>query len=96
MQEKSEISPQMIRAWLVLQNSSTWLTNNEIAEQAQISARTARMYTKYLFDLMLVDKLETFPGHKFKLCDNADKRNPSAYARLETFKQTYLNNFTLR
>lgn len=95
MQEKSEISPQMITAWIVLCESPTWLTNNEIAEKAKISQRTARMYTKYLFDLMLLEKLEAYPGHKFKICDNADRRNPSAFARLETHKKAYLQNFEI-
>lgn len=46
---------------------SKWLTNGELAEVAQMSARTARAHTARLTELGLLEVEKVFPANKYRL-----------------------------
>ena len=93
--EEIEVSPQMIRAWVVLLDASEWLTSKEVALKAGIAPRTASMYTKYFTDLGLLERLQVFPAFRFKMYNDAYSRNTPAYSRLEEVRTILSNKFSI-
>jgi len=88
--EKGEISIHEARLYRVFTKSpATWLTNKEIAQQAKIAERTARLHTLRLVKLGILDLAEVFPAHKFKLPQTADKRNRGYLTRLENVCEVF-------
>lgn len=80
--ERSEVSAHEVRVWAVLCACKVWLTNDEIAQAAQVAPRTARHHTKRLKDLGLVDVADVFPGHRYRASEFAGKRNAAYVQRL--------------
>lgn len=88
--EKSEVSLHLIKVWKYLkENSEKWSTNHQIAEFVKFSERTVRMHTLYLVRSGLVDQMEVFPGHRYKMANNPDKRNVNFYDRLEKVSEIF-------
>lgn len=87
VREHAEVSTHMIAAWSVLRQATEPLTNREIAQQAGIAARTARAHTRYFRQLGLLDVIEVFPRHLYRLADQAERRQIGYYQRLEEIRQ---------
>lgn len=75
----------MARVYGALRNAGGWLTNVEIAEAAGVAERTARKHTAKLAALGLVDMVNAYPSHQFKLRAPArlDRDGQNAMAELE-------------
>jgi hypothetical protein len=90
MPEKGEISIHEARLYRVFTAAPTsWLTNREVAEAAKIAERTARLHTLRLVQLGILDLAEVFPAHKFRLAQQADKRNRGYLTRLENVCEVF-------
>ena len=81
--ERNEVSIHECRVFLVLKNSTKWMTNKEIAAEANVANRTASFKTKKFVDLGICDIAEVYPGHRYRLSQKADKRNTAYMKRLE-------------
>lgn len=81
--ERSEISLHQFKVFQFVKAAQRWVTNQEIAEGTKIAARTARAHTKHLVDLGIFDQAEVFPGHRYRLSDQAGKRNKGYMLRLQ-------------
>lgn len=81
--EKSEISIHEIKVCDALKKSGNWMTNKEIAKQAEISDRTVRAHTLKLVKLGLLDQAEVFPAHRYRWSEKAEKRNAGYWVRLK-------------
>lgn len=78
--ERNEISLHETKVFLSL--DSTWKSNRDIAKQAGVAERTARLHTKRFADLGICDLAEVFPSHRFRLSDKGSKRNKGYWDRL--------------
>ena len=79
-----EVSAQMARVWQLLRSSQDWLTNEEIAQEAQVSRSAARTYTRYWLGVGLVERHETFPRHIYRLAPDAERQYARLWQHLET------------
>jgi DNA-binding IclR family transcriptional regulator len=61
-----------------------WFTNQQIAKDAKVNGRTARMHTLRLANLGLLEVAEVFPGNRYRLSPRADKANPAYVKRLRS------------
>jgi transposase len=80
--ETNEISHHQVRTFLWLEKTKGWRSNREIAKGANISERTARMFTARWVALGILDQAEVFPGHRYRLSDQAENRNKSYVLRI--------------
>lgn len=84
--ETSEISEHQLRVFLFVQSASGWVTSKQVAEGANVAQRTARGHLRHFVLQGIFDVAEIFPGHRYKLSEQADKRNPAYMLRLEKAK----------
>ena len=62
------ISIHEVRLMLVFRKQpERWLSNCEVAEEAEISPRTARLHTSRLLELGVLEVQRLFPASKFRL-----------------------------
>lgn len=88
--EKSEISVHELRICAFLRSPpDKWSTNNEIAQAASVSPRTARAHTLKLVKLGMIDQAEVFPAHRYRWSDKAEKRNASYWTRLKMAAEVF-------
>lgn len=87
IREHAEVSTHLLAVWTLLRDTGEWLSNQEIAQRADVAPRTARAHTRYLLYLGLIDLEETFPRHIYHISASAEKRNSGAYQRLNTIAQ---------
>ena len=89
--ENNEISQHEVMVYKVLlANKNRWLTNGEIGKAvSEVAPRTIRHHTKRLVDLGLLDLAEVFPGHRYRLSENAMKRNAAYTKRLESAAEVF-------
>ena len=87
--ETGEVSLHRLKVYRFVRDSSGWLTNHDIAAGAGVSARTARLHTKGLVDLGVFDQAEVFPGHRFRLSAQAEKRNKAYMLRLNEAEEVF-------
>jgi prophage antirepressor-like protein len=81
--EKAEVSLHALRVFQLLKDSpQRWWEAAEIAQAARVAPRTARFYAHYFTNGGIVDQLETFPRHRYRYSDLAEKRNPALVQRL--------------
>lgn len=83
--ERAEISRHEVAVYNCFRDRpAQWMTNDEAHEiTVGVAKRTIRLHTKRLLDLGILDRMELFPAHKFKLSDKASKRNAAYLARLQ-------------
>lgn len=80
--ERAEISEHEVRIFQFVRTAQRWVTNKEIASGAHVSRRTASGHTLHLVKLGIFDQAEVFPGHRFRLSIQAEKRNKAYLLRL--------------
>ena len=80
--ETSEISEHKVRVFLFMEEAIGWKTSNEIASGAKVAPRTARAIVKNLVGLGILDMAEVFPGHRYRVATQAEKRNKAFVLRL--------------
>ena len=85
--ERAEVSEHLVRVWQTLKAAQEWLTNREVARRSGVVPRTARAHTKYLLGLGMLDTLETFPRHLFRVSEQAEHRNAAIYRRLNLIEE---------
>jgi phage anti-repressor protein len=83
IKEHAEVSWHLAQVWMLLRDTKEVLTNHEIAQRTGVSERTAKHHTRYLMQLGLLEMHEVFPRHLYHIAEQADKRNPGAYHRLQ-------------
>lgn len=81
--ESNEISRHEVGIFATLQQADTWLTSRQIATQAHVAPRTARQHLLRFVQLNIIDVAEVFPGHRYRIPDDAAKRNRGYLDRLE-------------
>jgi hypothetical protein len=86
--EKNEISVHEVLVWSVfLSHPDKWMSNTEVLkmlpESATVQPRTARHHTRKLVQLGLLDQMELFPAHRYRLSSVGDKRNLGYSLRLK-------------
>jgi hypothetical protein len=75
MQETNEISIHEIRVFAAVSSAQDWVTSKQVASQAAVAGRTARLHLLKLTRLGLLDGAAVFPCHRYKAAEKADKRN---------------------
>jgi hypothetical protein len=74
---KNTVSLHEVKVWLALRGKpGQWLTNDEIAKEAGVKARTARQYTFRFVKQGLLENAETFPAYRFRLLASVTELNP--------------------
>ena len=88
--ERNEISEHECRFWQAIQsNGAGWKTSRDLALQAQIAPRTARLYCQKFATLGLVETAEVFPAHRYRLAQKAAKTNAAYVTRLECAAEVF-------
>lgn len=59
-----------------------WLSSNQIAERASVSARTARAHALRLAQLGIIEQTEVFPGHRYRMRPDVDQSHRDYATRL--------------
>ena len=92
--ERSEISLHEVRLYSqLLSHPKKWFTNRELADAVGFSERTVRAHTLRFCGLGIIDHLEVFPAHKYRISDKATKRNQAYVQRLDQAMDAFgLNN----
>ena len=89
--DRKTVSIHEVRIFQSLKSKSTWLTSEEVSEQAKVAPRTARMHLLRFSKAGLCERAEVFPGFRYKLASDARKRSPELFGRLveasEQFKE---------
>ena len=81
--ERSEISRHEVAVFQALAAvAPKWLPSQTVAERAGVAPRTARAHALRLVRLGVLEQTAVFPGHRYRVADNADDRNPDYMARL--------------
>ena len=80
--ERSEISSHQVRVFRFVREAKRWVSSKEIIAGAQVAPRTAREHARHLVSLGIFDQAEVFPGHRYRLSSQADKRNKGYLLRL--------------
>ena len=81
--ERNEVSLHEVKVYLVLKKEPAWITSKDIAKKAGVADRTARAHALRLVQLGIIDQAEVFPAHRYRLSENASKRNIGYLQRLE-------------
>ena len=84
-EEPTEISWHAAEVYRVFRdNPERWLMNKEIAEKTQgVAARTVRAKTSTLVRLGVVEQIEVFPGHRYRLVNTPNDTAQAYRRRLE-------------
>jgi hypothetical protein len=80
--ERAEISEHQVRVFQFVRESRRWVTSAEIATGACVAPRTARFHAARLVSVGIFDQAEVFPGHRYRLSSQAEKRNKAYLLRL--------------
>lgn len=79
------ISIHEVRLLLVFRKQpDRWISNGEVAEEAEISPRTARLHTSRLLELGVLEVQRLFPTSKFRL---AKEPSEAGQAYLDRWQQ---------
>lgn len=82
--EKSEISLHLIKIWNFLKGrGEKWCTAKDIHAAVKFAESTVRAHAIYLVRSGLVDQIEVFPGHRYRIAKSPEKRNKNFFERLE-------------
>ena len=87
--ERAEISIHQLRIFQFVRDAQRWVTSEEIAHGAQVAPRTARAHARHLVSLGIFDQAEVFPGHRYRLSSQAEKRNKGYILRLEQAAEVF-------
>jgi predicted ArsR family transcriptional regulator len=61
----------------------SWTTSHEVAEKARVASVTARHHLLKLADRGLIERLEVFPGYRYRTVQNGQPRKQAYLQRLE-------------
>jgi hypothetical protein len=88
--ENNEISIHEVRIYRTFtQSPDKWLTNQEVASLSDVAGRTARLHTKRLVSIGVLDVAEVFPGHRYRLSEKAGKRDAGYVNRLQKASEVF-------
>lgn len=87
--ETSEVSEHLFRVFAFVTKANRWHTAREIAEHSKTAYRTARAHCYRLVKAGIFDQAEVFPGHRYRISENASKRNKGFMQRLEQAKEFF-------
>ena len=65
------ISRHEVQIFRELLATTGWLSTTELAEQAGVSARTARAHVTKLVGEGIVERAEVFPGYRYRIAQRA-------------------------
>jgi hypothetical protein len=78
------ISEHEVKVFLALRQSrDAWRTSNEIGKASGVAYRTARAHTARMAERGILQVRKVFPGHRFRLVENPEKRDPEYIKRME-------------
>lgn len=80
--EQTQVSEHAVRVFAFVAAADGWLTNHEIAKGAHVAERTARLHSKAFTDLGIFEAAPVFPGYRYRLSPQAEKRNKAYVRRL--------------
>lgn len=83
-----EISEHLYRVYAFVRRSGC-VTSMEIAEGARVAPRTARHHARTLVDAGLFDRVEVFPGPRYRIADAAERRDQTLLRRIESAGTTF-------
>lgn len=82
--ERNEVSIHEVRLYLALRRAGpTWRTSRELAAEARVADRTARLHLLRFVHLGVADQAEVFPAHRYRIAEFAPKRNAGYMLRLD-------------
>lgn len=87
--ETSEISHHQVKIYTALRDTKEWLTSKDLAKRSGVNERTTRAHLLKFVKLMVVDQVEVFPGHRYRLSDKASKRNQGIIGRLDQAEEIF-------
>lgn len=87
--EQAEISIQQVKVFRYISQAKNWVSNHEIAQATGVSLRNVSLHTHRLTSLGILDQAEVYPGHRFRVCEKAEKRNGGYLARLKRAESVF-------
>lgn len=82
--ERNEISEHEVRVYQILKDDpSKWWTTKEMTPAAKVAKRTAALHLQRFAQLGVVDQVEIFPNHRYRLSAKSRVRNKAYVQRLE-------------
>lgn len=88
--ERNEISAHEVRVYqFFLNHPHEWASNTTVAEHATVAPRTARALTLKLVRLGILDQVEVFPAHRYRLAAKAAQRNRGYVQRLDQASKVF-------
>ena len=89
--ESSEVSLHEAKVWRALKSSKGWMSNADIGRKTtDVAPRTVRAHVKKLAGLGLIDTLEVFPRHMYRVAGKHEKRNSAYTNRLNMAEKVLL------
>lgn len=90
MFETNEVSIHAVRVFTALE-AGTWMTAAQLATEAKVAPRTARLYCRRFVDAGIVELAELYPQHRYRLAPKADRRNKAYVLRLRQARDAFEN-----
>jgi hypothetical protein len=87
--EHNEVSIHRVRVFRFVRSTGRWVTAKEIAAASAVAERTARHHAFELVKLGLFDQAEVFPGHRYRLSAQAEKRNKAYLLRMSAAEEVF-------
>jgi len=85
----SEISLHQLRVWEFVRDLGTWVSVADIQQATGVCPRTARHHARNLTDQGLLERVDVFPGARFRVLPDPERRNPELMARLERAREAF-------
>lgn len=72
---------------LLVNNRDRWFTSKELAAEANVSGRSARLFAAKLAEMGIADRLETYPGYRYRIAAGSQRRHAEYIQRLTEVAQ---------
>jgi DNA-binding IclR family transcriptional regulator len=81
--ERTHISVYQAKVFRYVQHADEWLTTAEIARATAMAHRTARQHVYTLVRLRIVERIDVFPGPRYRLVAAPGEDTGASLHRLE-------------
>lgn len=82
--EKAEISIHLARVYQTLARSpDDWMSARDVCSASGVAIRTSRAHCLALVRAGIVDQMDVFPAHLYRISSLGDKRNKTFLQRLQ-------------
>lgn len=87
--ESHEISLHQLRVFEFVRDIGVWVTASDIQQATGVAARTARLHARNLVRLGLFEQATVYPGNRYRIAADAERRNRTYIDRLEQAREAF-------